>query len=93
MSVVASGDPLALTPIRPRDSFARHAIGTPTRLGQTIRERRRSLEMSQDELAKRAGVSRGWVSRVENGKRDVQWTQVFRVLGALELRLDAHASE
>ena len=51
-----------------------------------------SLGMSQGELAQRAGVSRGWVSRVENGKQEVQWTQVFRVLGALELRLDVHAS-
>lgn len=67
-------------------------MGTPSRLGQTIRERRQSLGMSQSELARRAGVSRGWVSRVENGKQEVQWTQVFRVLGALELRLDVHAS-
>ena len=49
--------------------------------------------MTQLELSNLARVSRGWVSRVENGKQDAQWSLVFRVLGVLSLRLDVHGAD
>jgi transcriptional regulator with XRE-family HTH domain len=43
--------------------------------------------MSQSDLAAQAGVSRKWVSELENGKRTVQLGPVLEVLGILHLDL------
>jgi y4mF family transcriptional regulator len=58
-----------------------------TEIGTRVRTRRKSLGMSQSDLAAQAGVSRKWVSELENGKRTVQLDQVLDVLGVLELDL------
>ena len=39
-------------------------------VGVAIRDRREDLRMSQEELAKVSGVSRGTISALENGKCD-----------------------
>ena len=52
-------------------------------LADEIRAQRRAVEMSQDELGKRAGVSRGQVIRIENGERVLDVTQVDAISRAL----------
>jgi transcriptional regulator with XRE-family HTH domain len=37
-------------------------------MGNAIKERREELRMTQDELAKRSGISRQTISSIENGK-------------------------
>jgi y4mF family transcriptional regulator len=56
-----------------------------TEIGTRVRVRRKSLGLSQSDLAAQAGVSRKWVSELENGKRSVQLGQVLDVLGVLHL--------
>src|SRR5690349_24854027 len=54
-------------------------------LAEEIRAQRRAVEMSQDELGKRAGVSRGQVVRIEAGERVLDVTQVAAFADALRL--------
>lgn len=58
---------------------------------QTLaRERRKSLDLTQDELATRMGVSRKWVYTFETGSpHAVELSIVLRLLAALGLVLDA----
>jgi y4mF family transcriptional regulator len=57
-------------------------------LGQTVRNRRASLRLRQDELADLSGVSERFVYALENGKRTVQLDKVVAVLNALGLHLE-----
>lgn len=52
-------------------------------LGQLIQDARRTLGWSQSQLAATIGVSRQWVSLVENGKTSVEFDLVFSLLKAL----------
>jgi y4mF family transcriptional regulator len=55
---------------------------------ETIRLRRVSLQLRQDELADLAGVSERFVYALENGKRTVQLDKVIAMLSALGLHLE-----
>jgi HTH-type transcriptional regulator/antitoxin HipB len=52
------------------------------------RGRRQELGLSQAGLAKRAGVSRKWISEFETGKPTAELGLVLRVLDELGFRLD-----
>jgi len=54
-------------------------------LGLLVKDRRRSLSLSQAELAGRIGASRHWVMAVEAGKPTVELGLVLDALSALEL--------
>jgi HTH-type transcriptional regulator / antitoxin HipB len=54
------------------------------------RGRRQELALSQAELARRAGVSRKWISEFEAGKPTAELGLVLRVLDELGFRLDLH---
>lgn len=55
-------------------------------LGAVVRARRHELGVSQEELSRRAGVSRPWLSRVEAGRHPrAEMQKILDVLGALEL--------
>lgn len=56
-------------------------------LGAAIRDARRGRSLSQEGLARLAGVSRSWLARLESGHRGAELEQIFRVLGALDLTL------
>lgn len=58
-------------------------------LGATARDRRVALHLTQADVAGRAGVSRAWVVRFEEGHPGAELGRVFAVLHALnaELRL------
>lgn len=53
-----------------------------------IRKRRKELGLSQEELAKKCGVSRQTVNAIENNKYDPTLSLAFRLAQALELRVD-----
>jgi transcriptional regulator with XRE-family HTH domain len=44
-----------------------------------LREARRSAKMTQDELARRSRTKKSYISRLENGKIDVQISTLFRI--------------
>jgi len=48
-------------------------------IGEMLKETRRSARMSQDELARRAKTKKSYISRLENGKVDIQVSTLFRI--------------
>lgn len=62
-------------------------IRTINDTANAIRGRRMDLGLSQSELARRAGVSRKWISEFEGGKPSAEFHLVLRVLDAVGLRL------
>ncbi len=59
----------------------RSAIVTPMRLGQNVKTRREALGMTQEALAQEAGVSKGYISLLENGVRKDCTSSVLMRLG------------
>ena len=55
------------------------------RLGQRVLARRKSLDLSQEDLAGRADLHVTYVSGVENGRRNVSFTTLLTLALALEL--------
>jgi transcriptional regulator with XRE-family HTH domain len=57
-------------------------------LGQRIKARRLELKWTQDELAKRAGISTSFLSDLENKKRSVSAETLLDLARVLSLSLD-----
>lgn len=55
--------------------------------GELLRDRRKALKMTQEELAKKINVPRTYISRIERGKSDIQMSSFLRVTSALGLQL------
>lgn len=69
-------------------------IATPRQIGAAIREERQRKGLTQQQLADRAGVSRGFVNRLEKGSAAAVYPEkLFAVLSALGLRMTLEASE
>ncbi len=76
------------------------AIGTPKRdefeiksksfmIGEMIKEERRLANMTQEELAEKAGTKKAYISRIENGKSDIQLATLYKIIEiGLGKRLD-----
>jgi len=56
-------------------------------LSEILRSRRLELKLSQEELAKRVGKKRPYISRVENGE-DVRLSNFVQIAVARELTFD-----
>jgi len=54
-------------------------------LALVIRERRKSLGLSQDQFGHRAGLHRTYVGGVERGERNITMTSLCKIAGALHL--------
>lgn len=57
-------------------------------VGERIREVRSEQRMTQEELAERTGISKGFLSDVENGKRGIGSDYLLRIANALGASLD-----
>lgn len=57
-------------------------------LGKMIRENREKKNISQQELADFAGVSRAVIVDLENAKRDMKFSNVLKVVQASSLQLN-----
>lgn len=65
-------------------------------IGNRVAERRKTLKLSQAELARKAGLSRATLDALENGRAgEVGFSKVTRLLAALglELTLQTASSE
>lgn len=58
-------------------------------LGSRLREIRARRHLTQDELAARAGLNRGFYSEVENGQQNISLDRLWSIADAL----DVHISE
>lgn len=54
---------------------------------ETLRERRKSIGMTQEELADKVGCKRTYINRIEMGKTDLQLSSFLRISEALGLVL------
>ena len=52
-------------------------------LAQTLREERIRAGLTQEQLAQKIGTKKTYISRLENGKADVQLTTLFRIFEGL----------
>ena len=57
-------------------------------IGERIKEVRESLRITQDGLATKAGLSKGFISDVENNKRGISSENLLRLATALGASLD-----
>ena len=69
----------------------RGAQGTPERLAfdrkakafiiaEMLKEERHNAQMTQAQLAEKAGMKKSFISRVENGHADIQLSTLFRLI-------------
>ena len=58
-------------------------IKTAREIGMLVRDQRKQLKWTQDQLATRLGVSRLWVVQMEQGKETAQIGLVLRALNEL----------
>ena len=60
-----------------RDHFekkAQHFI-----ISETLKEARREANMTQEQLALKVGTKKSYISRLENGKCDIQLSTLYRI--------------
>ncbi len=49
-------------------------------IGEIIKEERKNAHMTQEQLAKRTGTRKSFISRIENGHSDIQLSTLFRLI-------------
>jgi transcriptional regulator with XRE-family HTH domain len=57
-------------------------------VGDRIREIREEMQMNQERLAERAGLSKGFLSDVENNKRNISSANLLRIANVLGASVD-----
>lgn len=57
-------------------------------VGERIKKRRNELGWTQDQLAQKAGISKSFLSDLENGKRSVSADNLLDIARVLSLSLD-----
>ncbi len=62
-------------------------------VGEIIASRRKTLGLTQGELARRTGVSRQWVIAVEQGKPRAEFETIVRALSELDLAVFVEPDE
>ncbi|MDR2147347.1 MAG: helix-turn-helix domain-containing protein [Tannerella sp.] len=48
-------------------------------ISEMLRESRRKAKITQEQLAKKIGTKKSYISRIENGKCDIQLSTLFRI--------------
>lgn len=51
--------------------------------GEILRERRKELKLTQQELADKVGKARAWVAKIEKGETDLQLSSFLQLSAAL----------
>ncbi len=49
-------------------------------IGEIIKEERRLLHLTQEQLAERTGTKKSFISRIENGHSDIQLSTLYRLV-------------
>jgi len=61
-------------------------------LGKRIREIRKKKEMTQEDLAYKAGLDYSYINQIENGKRNPSMEAVEKIAKALGVKVQALVS-
>lgn len=48
-------------------------------VGEMIKEARKKARMTQEQLAEKTGTKKSYISRLENGKIDIQLSTLFKI--------------
>ena len=48
-------------------------------IGELLKEARKEAKLTQDQLALKTGTKKSYISRLENGKIDIQLSTLFRI--------------
>ena len=68
-----------------RDRFDREAEAFI--LAERLKEERRNAGLTQEQLAAKIGTKKSYISRLENGRADVQLSTLFRIFEGLGKRV------
>lgn len=49
-------------------------------IGEILREARKDAKMTQEELARKTGTRKSFISRIENGHSDIQLSTLYRLV-------------
>ena len=49
-------------------------------IGEILRDARKEANMTQEELAKKTGTRKSFISRIENGHSDIQLSTLYRLV-------------
>lgn len=89
---------LNITPIEDLITEDFGEIGTPQRaafeiecdafiIGEQLKDERKRAGLTQEQLAQRIGTKKSFISRVENGKADIQLTTLAKLFQGLGRRV------
>ena len=56
-------------------------------LAERLKEERRKAGLTQEQLAAKIGTKKSYISRIENGKTDVQLSTLFKIFQGLGKRV------
>ncbi len=48
-------------------------------ISETLKDARRSANLTQEQLAEKVGTKKSYISRIENGKCDIQLSTLYRI--------------
>ena len=54
--------------------------------GVILRDRRKELKITQQQLAGQVGTARSYIAKVERGETDIQLSSFFRIANALRIQ-------
>ena len=66
------------------ETASQHLVHNPSLLGSHLRTLRQQREMTVERLAGEVGLSKGYISLVESGKRAPHWSTLMRLVHALD---------
>ena len=49
-------------------------------IGELIKEERKQANMTQEQLAEKIGAKKSYISRIENGKTDIQLSTLYKLI-------------
>jgi HTH-type transcriptional regulator/antitoxin HipB len=49
-------------------------------IAELIKEARREAKLTQEQLARKTGTKKSYISRIENGKSDIQLSTLFKIV-------------
>lgn len=61
-----------------RDKFEKNALAF--RLGVMLKDARQEAKITQEELARKTGTKKSYISRIERGKSDIQVSTYFKLI-------------
>lgn len=57
------------------------------KLGETIRQRRKQMKLSQEKLAEHCGFHRNYIGKVERGEQNLTIKNLIRIAETLDCRI------